>query len=127
MICDMIKYENAVDDFLDNLRNTGASEKTVCNYASRLRLFGSYFQENGKNENPTYNDVKAWRNSLNAMVTPHQLRHAYCTILYEVGVDELSAMQLMGHSDFQTTRKIHTHLRQKHMSEVAQKLENAFK
>ena len=59
-------------------------------------------------------------------VTPHQLRHAYCTILYEVGVDELTAMQLMGHSDYETTRKIYTHLRQKHLGEITYKLEKAF-
>ena len=65
MICDTYKYYEAVEDFLDNLRNVGASVKTIRNYSSRLHLFGSYFQENGKTEDPTYNDVKSWRNQLN--------------------------------------------------------------
>ncbi|SHI23892.1 Site-specific recombinase XerD [Sporobacter termitidis DSM 10068] len=46
-------------------------------------------------------------------ITPHQLRHAYATILYEAGIDELTAKELLGHADIATTRAIYTHLRQK--------------
>jgi len=42
--------------------------------------------------------------------TPHCLRHTYCTMLYEAGVDVLVAMRLMGHSDVKTTLGIYTHL-----------------
>jgi len=45
-------------------------------------------------------------------VTPHQLRHAYATVLFEAGVDEKSAQYLMGHSDIALTRDIYTHIRQ---------------
>ena len=41
----------------------------------------------------------------------HNLRHTYATILYEAGVDVLTAQHLMGHADSQTTMSIYTHLR----------------
>lgn len=43
--------------------------------------------------------------------TFHCLRHTYCTLLYEAGVDVLEAKEFMGHSDIQTTLGIYTHLR----------------
>ena len=46
--------------------------------------------------------------------TPHCLRHTYCTMLYEAGVDVLVAKELMGHSDVKTTLGIYTHLSRKH-------------
>ncbi len=42
--------------------------------------------------------------------TPHQLRHTYATMLYDAGVDVLTAQYLLGHSDLSTTMKIYTHL-----------------
>jgi integrase len=43
----------------------------------------------------------------------HQLRHYYATVLFEAGVDELTAQKLLGHADIETTRAIYTHLRNK--------------
>lgn len=43
--------------------------------------------------------------------TPHQLRHLYATALFEAGVDELDAQDLMGHADIATTKRIYTHIR----------------
>ena len=42
--------------------------------------------------------------------TAHQLRHTYATILYEAGVDVLTAQRLLGHADVETTLRIYTHL-----------------
>jgi len=42
--------------------------------------------------------------------TPHCLRHTYCTMLYEAGVDVVTAKELMGHSNIKTTLGIYTHL-----------------
>ena len=45
--------------------------------------------------------------------TPHQLRHAYATMLYEAG-DKVSmedAQYLLGHANIQTTKDIYTHIR----------------
>lgn len=43
--------------------------------------------------------------------TPHQLRHSYATILFDAGLSEKSAQQLMGHSDIEITHQIYTHIR----------------
>lgn len=48
--------------------------------------------------------------------TPHQLRHAYASLLYEAGIDEKTAQKLMGHSDISTTLNIYTHLREQHLT-----------
>lgn len=44
-------------------------------------------------------------------VSAHYLRHTYCTLLYEAGVDVLTAMYFMGHADAATTMQIYAHLR----------------
>lgn len=44
-------------------------------------------------------------------VKAHSLRHTYCTLLYEAGVDVLTAKEFMGHADVTTTMGIYTHLR----------------
>lgn len=40
----------------------------------------------------------------------HDLRHTYATILFEAGVDVLTAQYLLGHASPQTTMEIYTHL-----------------
>ena len=60
------------------------------------------------------------------LVSPHQLRHNYATVLYEQDVDELTAKDVMGHKDISTTRKIYTSLRQKHRGEEVKKIEDGF-
>lgn len=40
----------------------------------------------------------------------HDLRHTFCTLLYDGGVDVKTAAYLMGHSDISVTMKIYTHL-----------------
>ena len=42
--------------------------------------------------------------------TMHQLRHTYCSMLYDADVDLLTAKYLMGHKNVSTTLKIYTHL-----------------
>ncbi len=61
----------------------------------------------------------------NLSITLHQLRHAYATMLFEAGINEKDAQELMGHSTITLTREIYTHIRKERMEETAQKL-NAF-
>jgi integrase len=58
-------------------------------------------------------------------LTAHQLRHAYATMLFEAGINERDAQDLMGHSDITLTRQIYTHIRSEHKKETANKL-NSF-
>lgn len=43
-------------------------------------------------------------------ITPHMLRHTYATLLYDAGVDVLTAQKLLGHANVTTTLSIYTHL-----------------
>lgn len=56
--------------------------------------------------------------------TPHELRHTFCTIMYEAGVDVLTAKEQMGHSDIKTTLAIYTHLSTSHKNKDISKLDS---
>lgn len=58
----------------------------------------------------TQRHLYAYNRATGLNVTPHQLRHAYRTILYEAGIDERMAMDLLGHANIRTTRDIYTHI-----------------
>ena len=55
--------------------------------------------------------------------TPHELRHTFCTIMYEAGLDALTAREQMGHADIQTTLSIYTHLSSQHKENDMKKLD----
>ena len=55
-------------------------------------------------------------------LTPHVLRHAYATMLFEAGVDVYTAQKLLGHADIDTTMAIYTHLRERQKNESIEKL-----
>ena len=55
-------------------------------------------------------------------ITPHMLRHTFCTMMYENGVDVVTAKNQMGHSDIKTTLEIYTHLSSDHAKEQMQKM-----
>lgn len=58
-------------------------------------------------------------------VTPHQLRHAYATILYEAGIDDKDAQDLLGHANISTTRDIYTHITKTRRQQTANLLNAA--
>lgn len=68
--------------------------------------------------NRTYGDLKGWKPTRHQKKPPmtiepftmHELRHTYATILYSADVDVITAKELLGHSDIQTTMGIYTHL-----------------
>lgn len=56
--------------------------------------------------------------------TPHCLRHTFCTMMYEAGVDLYTAKEQMGHADVQTTLNIYTHLQKAHQEKNIAKLDD---
>ena len=60
------------------------------------------------------------------LITPHQLRHNYATVLFEQDVDELTTQAIMGHKDISTTRRIYTSLRKDHMDQQIKKIAKGF-
>ena len=72
----------------------------------------------------------AWKNQfegylklLGFTTSAHCLRHTYATILYEAGIDVLTAQHLMGHADSATTMGIYTHLRDQEKAASIAKLD----
>lgn len=57
----------------------------------------------------------------------HGLRHSFASLCYSLGISELGAMQIGGWSDYQTMRKIYTHLSESERQASANKLADFFK
>ena len=57
--------------------------------------------------------------------TAHQLRHYFCTIAYDAGVEPRDLMEIMGHSSIQITLDIYTKIRASRQKATADRL-NAF-
>lgn len=78
--------------------------------------------------------MRSYNNALNKLrkspgidIRAHDLRHSYCTMLYDAGVDIKSAMLWMGHADQTTTMQIYTHLTDTRRTEAEKALRNAEK
>lgn len=50
--------------------------------------------------------------------TPHQLRHAYATMLFEAGIEAKDAQYLLGHAQLSTTMDIYTDIRERRQREI---------
>ena len=59
-------------------------------------------------------------------LTPHYFRHNYVTLLYESGIDPLAAMKIVGHTDYQTTANIYTHLKEETLCKATVNMEKVF-
>lgn len=55
-------------------------------------------------------------------ITPHQLRHAFATILYDAGVDAKDAQDLLGHASLDMTLGVYTHIRQSRREATAARI-----
>ena len=60
-------------------------------------------------------------------ITAHQLRHGYATILYEAGIPDKDAQELLGHSSIAVTRDVYTHIRQSQKDATVKKLKKYIK
>ena len=60
-------------------------------------------------------------------ITPHWLRHTFITMMYQAGVDVLTAKEQAGHADIQTTLSIYTHLDRTHKRRQMDKLDEYIK
>ncbi|OQB15007.1 MAG: Transposase [Firmicutes bacterium ADurb.Bin193] len=65
---------------------------------------------------------KEKRDNMIFSVTPHVLRHTYCTTLYDAGIDLKTAQKIMGHSNISVTAQIYTHLDNSHIIAAGEKL-----
>lgn len=66
------------------------------------------------------------RSKWKPLVTPHQFRHNYATMLYYAGADELETKSAMGHSSIAVTHEIYVHIKDRdHINKTGEKL-NAY-
>lgn len=56
----------------------------------------------------------------------HGLRHSFVSLCYHLGVPEKIVMQIGGWSDFETMRKIYTHIARSDVSKYTKSIENFF-
>ncbi|HEX3011474.1 MAG TPA: site-specific integrase, partial [Syntrophomonadaceae bacterium] len=68
-----------------------------------------------------------WQKRVGVTLTAHQLRHGYATMLYEAGIPERDAMELLGHTDITMTHKVYTHIRKSRKESTAALLNEAAK
>jgi integrase len=54
--------------------------------------------------------------------TPHELRHAYATMLFDNAIDPKDAQDLLGHAQLSTTQDIYTHIRESRKLKTRDKL-----
>ena len=65
---------------------------------------------------------KQYRLESGVTCTPHQLRHAYATMLFENDISESDAQELLGHAYISTTKDIYTHIRETRKVQIRNKL-----
>lgn len=69
--------------------------------------------------------LRQYRAASGVTATPHQLRHAYASILDEAGLTDKEAQELLGHASIQMTKDIYTHISTRRRQAAADKL-NSF-
>lgn len=70
-------------------------------------------------ESTQRNRWKKWQTDTGVTLTPHQLRHGFATMLFEAGISERDAMDLLGHADIKMTQNVYTHIRKSRREETA--------
>lgn len=56
------------------------------------------------------NRIEVREDGVTSVLTPHYFRHNYASVLYNAGIDVLSAQKFLGHSNVKTTLEIYSHL-----------------
>lgn len=65
---------------------------------------------------------KRYKDASGVSCTPHQLRHCFATMLFEAGVSESDAQELLGHAQISTTKDVYTHIRERRKKAVREGL-----
>lgn len=78
-------------------------------------------RKHGLEEEAAKVDLPPWQRFT---VRPHDLRHSYCTMLRDAGVDMKQAMAWMGHADEKMILRIYDHLSEDRARKSTEKVEN---
>ena len=66
------------------------------------------------------------RGQYRPLITPHAMRHNFITMCWEQGIDIMLTMKMVGHTDYETTRNIYTHLSEKQLENARTQLNIMF-
>ena len=78
------------------------------NWCKSVGLAEAEVEQYKAKNNRIYTKTK-WR----PLVTPHQFRHEYASMLEDAGISEFDAQHQLGHSSITITKDIYTHIREK--------------
>lgn len=125
ILIDYLKTLDRVSPFVlttikGNMMTDDAWKRLFQSYMTDLNLEYGHFIKKPKKYAPVKTPMMI------TQFTPHELRHTFCTIMYEAGVDVLTAKEQMGHADVQTTLSIYTHLNDEHRKKDLSKLDSYF-
>jgi integrase len=103
-----------------------SAENELMTESAWKRAWSSYLYALGEAKNGC---SKRWAKSawVPVDIRAHDLRHSYCTMLYDFGIDLKTAMLWMGHADQTMTMQIYTHLTEQRRTEAENTLRNAEK
>lgn len=73
-------------------------------------------------EKPFRKRWKSYAEKAGITCTPHQLRHAYATMLFDNDVNPKDAQELLGHAQLSTTQDVYTHIREQRRQKIRDKL-----
>ena len=78
------------------------------NWCKSVGLAEAEVEQHRARNNRVYTKTK-WR----PLVTPHQFRHEYASMLEDAGITEFDAQHQLGHSSITITKDIYTHIRER--------------
>lgn len=107
----ILKNRGADDDFVCKSASGGPITKNA--YRKNWLSFMNHLENVLNGRDPDAKGVRkdiidSWKKL--PTIHPYDLRHTYCSMLYDAGVDVKTAQYLMGHATLEVTLKIYTHL-----------------
>lgn len=96
--------------------NAHGERLTQSSFANGMKTFNAAMERIVNGERPIQQgkrtDIKQPAEAPRQLfcIRAHDLRHTFCTLLFESGVDVKSAAYYMGHSDIRVTMEVYTHL-----------------
>lgn len=108
---EILKNRGADDDFVCKSASGGPITKNA--YRKNWLSFMNHLENVLNGRDPDAKGVRkdiidSWKKM--PTIHPYDLRHTYCSMLYDAGVDVKTAQYLMGHATLEVTLKIYTHL-----------------
>lgn len=108
-------------DVSGNIMSESAFDRAWESYitACETELNGCAKRWYGKKKEHQGKELPSWRS---VDIRPHDLRHSFCTMLYDAGIDLKTAQKWMGHADHSMIMRIYAHLSEEKEAEARKAL-----